>query len=50
MSGEKVRKGFVGYEVKEERLVEVLKEENEDGEKVWGMSKGGGSVVKYEGS
>ena len=47
VTAEKVRNAFLGYEVKQQTLLELFKQHNEDAEKLCGISKAPATLVKY---
>ena len=48
VTAEKVRNAFLGYEVKQQTLLELFKQHNEDAEKLCGISKAPATLVKYD--
>lgn len=48
VTAEKVRNAFLGYEVRQQTLLELFKQHNEDAEKLCGISKAPATLVKYD--
>lgn len=48
VTAEKVKNAFLGYEVKQQTLLELFKQHNEDAEKLCGISKAPATLVKYD--
>ena len=48
VTAEKVRNAFLGYEVRQQTLLELFKQHNEDASKLNGISKAPATLVKYD--
>lgn len=48
VTAEKVRNAFLGYEVRQQALLELFKQHNEDASKLNGISKAPATLVKYD--
>ena len=48
VTAEKIRNAFLGYEVRQQTLLELFKQHNEDASKLSGISKAPATLVKYD--